>query len=75
MSTTTVRLDADEEALLDSLAPEFGGRSGVLRTGLRQLAAARQRQDALRAFVAQWDLDDGPIADDEVAAMADRYGL
>lgn len=75
MSTTTVRLDAEDEALLDMLAPEYGGRSSVIRQALRNLAADRRRQDALRSFLTEWDTETGPIDDKSIAAMADRYGL
>ena len=75
MSTTTVRLDAEDEALLDMLAPEYGGRSSAIRQALRNLAADRRRQDALRSFLADWDAEEGPIADQDIAAMASRYGL
>ncbi len=75
MSTTTVRLDQEDEALLDMLAPEYGGRSSVIRQALRNLAADRQRQDALGSFLATWDAEAGPINDHEIAAMADRFGL
>lgn len=75
MSTTTVRLDHEDEALLDMLAPEYGGRSSAIRQALRNLAAERRRQDALRSFLAAWDAEAGPIDDQDVAEMADRYGL
>ena len=75
MSTTTVRLDDEDEALLDMLAPEYGGRSSAIRQALRNLAADRRRQDALRSFLAEWDGEAGPIDDDDIAAMSDRYGL
>ncbi len=75
MSTTTVRLDDEDEAILDMLAPEFGGRSSAIRQALRNLAADRKRQDALRSFLAEWDAEKGPINEDDIAAMADRYGL
>ena len=75
MSTTTVRLDDEDEALLAMLAPEYGGRSSAIRQALRNLAADRKRQDALRSFLAEWDGEDGPLAEDEVADMAERYGL
>jgi predicted transcriptional regulator len=75
MGTTTIRLDEDDEALLDMLAPEYGGRSSAMRQALRNLAADRRRHDALSAFVADWDLHEGPIDDADIAAMADRYGL
>lgn len=75
VSTTTVRLDDDDKALLDMLAPEYGGRSSAIRQALRYLAADHRRQDALRAFVADWDAHEGPIDDAAIAAMDDRYGL
>ena len=75
MSTTTVRLDDEDEALLDILAPEYGGRSSAIRQALRSLAADRKRQHALSAFLAEWDTEEGPIEEEDVAAMAERYGL
>ena len=75
MSTTTVRFDDDDEALLDMLAPEYGGRSSAIRHALRNLASDRRRQDALSSFLTEWDSEDGPIDDAEVAEMAERYGL
>ena len=75
MGTTTVRLDDEDEALLDMLAPEYGGRSSAIRQALRNLATDRQRQNALRSFLDEWDAEAGPIDDNDVAAMADRYGL
>lgn len=75
MSTTTVRLDEEDEALLNMLAPEYGGRSSAIRQALRNLAADRRRQNALRSFLAEWDEEDGPIDEDDIADMAERYGL
>lgn len=75
MSTTTVRLDDEDEALLDILAPEYGGRSSAIRQALRSLAADRKRQSALSAFLAEWDTEQGPIEEEDIAAMAERYGL
>ena len=75
MSTTTVRLDDEDEALLDMLAPEYGGRSSAIRQALRNLAADRKRQSALRSFLAAWDDEAGPIDEEDVAMMAERYGL
>ena len=46
MATTTVRLDDEDEALLDMLASEHGGRSGAIRQAIRNLAAERRRQQA-----------------------------
>ncbi len=75
MATTTVRLDDEDEALLDLLAPEYGGRSSAIRHALRTLAADRLRQEALSSFVAGWDAEEGAVDDDDIAAMAERYGL
>ena len=75
MSTTTVRLDAEDGQILDRLAPEIGGRSGAIRVALRFLAADRERRDALRSFVEAWNAEAGPLDEDAVAAMAARYGL
>ncbi len=75
MGTTTIRLDDEDNAILDRLGPEYGGRSSVIRQALRNLAADRKRQDALRSFVDEWDAEVGPIDNDAVAAMAERYGL
>ena len=75
MTTTTVRLDDEDEQLLDRLAPEFGGRSSAIRQALRFLAADRERRDALSSFVEAWNSEAGPVDEDAVAAMAERYGL
>lgn len=75
MSTNSVRLDDEDEAILNMLAPQYGGRSSAIRQALRNLAADRDRQDAFRSFLAEWDAEEGPISDEDVAAMAARYGL
>ncbi len=75
MSTTTVRLDDDDERILDRLAPEFGGRSDVIRRALRDLAADVDRWDALGSFLESWNAEAGPVDEQAVAAMAERYGL
>ena len=75
MGTTTVRLDDEDEAILDMLAPEYGGRSSAIRQALRNLAADRKRQSALRSFLAEWDTEAGPINDEDVDAMAEKFGL
>jgi Arc/MetJ-type ribon-helix-helix transcriptional regulator len=75
MSTTTVRLDEEDEALLDMLAPDYGGRSSAIRHALRALAADRRRQAALRSFLEDWDAEDGPVDEQDITAMVDRYGL
>jgi Arc/MetJ-type ribon-helix-helix transcriptional regulator len=75
MSAISVRLDAEDQALLDMLAPEFGGRSSAIRHALRSLAAVRHRRDALCSFLADWDADEGPVDDQDIATMTDRFGL
>jgi predicted transcriptional regulator len=75
MATTTVRLDPDEEHTLDELAEIHGGRSNALRVGLRLLAAENQRHAALVDLLLDWERETGPVNDEAVAAMSDRFGL
>lgn len=75
MATTTVRLDPDEERTLDELAELHGGRSNALREGLRLLAAATRQQAALDELLAEWEAKDGPVDDEAVVAMIERYEL
>ncbi|MDH3302824.1 MAG: hypothetical protein OES24_20185 [Acidimicrobiia bacterium] len=75
MGTTTVRLDSDDEALLDMLAPEYGGRSSAIRQALRYLAADRTRQNALRSFLAEWEAEEDPIDEADIVGMSERYCL
>jgi predicted transcriptional regulator len=75
MGTTTVRLDADEERALDELAALHGGRSSALREGLRLLAASMRRQAALAELVHEWEAEAGPVDDDAINRVADRYDL
>lgn len=75
MSTTTVRLDPEEEETLDRLAEVHGGRSGALRAGLRLLAAKTARQAALAELLAEWEAEDGPVDRAAVDRMIDEYGL
>lgn len=75
MATTTVRLDHDDEQLLDRLAPSFGGRSNAIRHALRSLAADVDRNEALNAFLAEWELEAGPIDQSAIDAVSRRYQL
>jgi predicted transcriptional regulator len=75
VATTTVRLDPDEEHTLDELAEIHGGRSNALRVGLRLLAAETQRHAALADLLSDWEHEAGPVDDDAVAEMTDRYSL
>ena len=75
MSTTTVRLDPDEENTLDQLAAIHGGRSNALRKGLELLAASTQRHAALTELLREWDREAGVVDDKSIAAMVERYDL
>jgi predicted transcriptional regulator len=75
VATTTVRLDPDEEHTLDELAEIHGGRSNALRLGLRLLAAENQRRAALVDLLLDWERETGPVNDEAVAAMSDRFRL
>ena len=75
VATTTVRLDADEEQTLDELAEIYGGRSNALREGLRLLAAQTQRRSSLADLLLEWESEAGPVSEEAVAAMRERYEL
>jgi hypothetical protein len=75
VATTTVRLDPDEKQTLDQLAKVHGGRSNALREGLRLLAATTRQQTVLADLLRDWETEAGPVDDETVAAVADRYGL
>ena len=72
---TTVRLNAEDEQLLDRLAPLFGGKSNAIRQALRSLAAQMERRLSLESFLEGWEAEAGPVDEEAVAAMARRYGL
>lgn len=75
MPTTTIRLDPDDEHILDELAEIHGGRSNALRLGLRLLAADTKRRSALGDLLLDWERETGPVSEDGVAAMIVRYEL
>jgi predicted transcriptional regulator len=75
VSTTTVRLDNDDEQLLDKLAASLGGRSNAIRLALRSLAEDVDRHEALGEFLAEWEADAGPVNETEVDVMSRRYKL
>ena len=75
MSTTTVRLDNEDEQLLDKLAASFGGRSNAIRLALRQFAQDVDRHEALGVFLAEWEREYGPVDESDVDAMSRRYQL
>ena len=75
MLKTKVRLDAEERQMLQRLAPAFGGQQGALREAVRRLAADYDREQAFKAFLKAWDEEDGPLTNEEIAAVATRCGL
>lgn len=75
MSTTTVRLDDEEERMLDRVAAAHGGRSNALKAGLRLLDAHDRRAAALSALIADWSDDDEQVDEPTVAALSERYRL
>lgn len=75
MSTTTVRLDNEDEQLLDKLALSFGGRSNAIRLALRNLGQDFDRNESLGVFLAEWQSDAGEVNEADVDAMTRRYKL
>ncbi|MBA2347746.1 MAG: type II toxin-antitoxin system ParD family antitoxin [Solirubrobacterales bacterium] len=73
MATTTVRLSEDEERVLTALAKEYGGRSNVLREGLRILGERERQRIALGALLEEWEQEDGPVSEEGVERMRQRY--
>jgi len=75
MATTTVRLDSDEERILDALAARYGGRSNAIRQAIRLLSARVERQRILTEFLDEWDAESGIVPDDVAEALAAHYDL
>lgn len=75
MATITVRLDAEDERLLDELASIHGDRSTVVRAAIRLLSGQQARRRGLRELLDDIEREDGPIDPAEVDEMAARYGL
>ena len=75
MVKATVRLDAQDQQLLERLAPVFGGRAATVREALQRLAADHDRREAVEAFFEEWEAESEPLSPDEVAAIAKRCGL
>ena len=73
-ATTTVRLDAEDRAILDKAAERYGSRSAALRAALRLLDEDRKRREAMREFLDLWEDEVGPIDPDEVGRMREAYG-
>ncbi|HEV7721828.1 MAG TPA: hypothetical protein VGO60_11110 [Iamia sp.] len=83
MSSTTVRLDPEDQAILDQAAQQYGSRSAALRAALRLLDEDRRRREvsrdarreARRELLEMVEAEDGPIDPDEVQFMRDLYKL
>jgi predicted transcriptional regulator len=75
MATITVRLDADDERLLDELAEVHGDRSTAVREAIRALSAGDARRRGMRRFLDEWEVEGGPITEAEVDQAARRFGL
>jgi Arc/MetJ-type ribon-helix-helix transcriptional regulator len=61
--------------LLEKLATAYGGRSNAIRQALRNLAQEVDRNNALGAFLAEWQRDAGPVNEVDVDTMRSRYNL
>ncbi|HWJ96771.1 MAG TPA: hypothetical protein VNQ33_01355 [Acidimicrobiales bacterium] len=75
MATITVRLDADDERMLDELAEIHGDRSTVVREAIRQMAASETRREGLGAFLDDWERELGPIDHAQVDEIVRRLQL
>ena len=75
MLKAIVWLNAEDRQRLERLAPVFGGRKAALHEALRRLADEEDRKEAFDAFLKAWDEEDGPLTDEEIAAVATRCGL
>ncbi|MXV87481.1 MAG: hypothetical protein F4117_09820 [Acidimicrobiales bacterium] len=75
MAKAAVWLPKEDRQLLERLAPKFGGRQGALREALQRLAADEDRKESFDAFLQAWEEEDGPLSNEEIAAVAKRCGL
>ena len=75
MHIRIVRLDNEDKAILAKLAAELGGASGAIRHALRVLHTDLERRKAFDAFLEAWDAEAGPVDEEAITAMAERYGL
>lgn len=75
MAKAAVWLPKEDRQLLERLAPKFGGRQEILREALQRLAADQDRKESFDAFLQAWEEEDGPVSDEEIAAVAERCGL
>ena len=75
MMKAAVWLPKEERQILERLAPKFGGRQEALREALQRLAADEDRRESFDAFLQAWEEEDGPLSNEEIAAVAKRCGL
>lgn len=73
MAVTSIRLDRDAESILDRLATRFGGRSAAIRLALQRLDEQTARDAALDAYLEEWEAEFGPIDEELVDEMTERY--
>jgi Arc/MetJ-type ribon-helix-helix transcriptional regulator len=72
-ATTTVRLDAEDRAILDKAAERYGSRSAALRAALRFLDEDCKRREAMREYLEMVEAEDGPIDPEGVQYMREFY--
>ena len=75
MLKAIVWFNAEDRQRLERLAPVFGSRKAALHEALRRLADEEDRKEAFDAFLKAWDEEDGPLTDEEIAAVATHCGL
>jgi Arc/MetJ-type ribon-helix-helix transcriptional regulator len=74
VATTSFRLTPEDEAILDAAAERFGSRAGAIRAALRLLEVDQQRREARRELLAEWEAEQGPVSDEEIAALRQHFG-
>lgn len=72
-ATTTIRLSEEDRQLLARLVPEFGDQSSAIRHGIRLLAQEQARREALRSLLSDWEAEAGPVDEDAIASVTERY--
>ena len=73
VGTITVRLDEDDEQLLDELARRHGSRSDAIRAAIRELSGHERRQAALAKLVDEWIQEYGEPSEEDQARIAALY--
>ena len=71
--TTTIRLSDEDRRLLADLVDEFGDQSNVIRQGIRLLAEQQRQRRELQGLLQEWESEFGPVDEDAVEAMTERY--